>query len=111
MTAEFAIQYIAHRMKELGYGTNYLIRWRNLQIAPLDTLSIETGNDYYFLLHSATSLIIKSRFGEFNLNDPNLNELQYEHRGHLQIINPIALIQFVQFIQVIPNHRLKTHTP
>lgn len=111
MTAEFAIQYIAHRMRELGYGKDYLIRWRNFQIAPSETLTIETGNDYYFLLHNTTSLIIKSRFGEFNLNDTALNELQYEHRGRLQIVNPVALNQYVQFIQAIPTHRSKTNTP
>ena len=45
MKTEFALDYIPRRMCELGYGTNYITRWRHLQIDARSTLNIDADND------------------------------------------------------------------
>ncbi len=105
MTVEFALDFIPRRMRELGYGENYITRWRHLQIEGKGSLKIESNNEIYLLINPSNQVAVRSKIGNFDLGDPTINEMQYEHKGKIQIRNkqddaPL----FVLFIQVIPNH-------
>ncbi len=104
MTAEFAIDFIPRRMKELGYGADYLVRWRQFQVEMNSILDIDAQNEYYYLVNPGNNYEITSKFGVYNINDTSINELQFEHRGKIRIksFSPVPLL--INFIQVIPNH-------
>ena len=104
MTVEFAIAFIPNRMEELGYGKNYIIRWRNFQVAASETLSIDASNEYYLLINPANGIVVNSKSGVFDRTDASINEMQYEHKGKIQVKNTNPLSTLVLFIQVIPNH-------
>ena len=107
MNTEFALDFIPRRMEELGYGTNYITRWRHLQVDAVSTLKLDAENEYYYLIQPSSAIKVKSKFGQFNVNDPSINEMQYEHRGKIEISNLNKEPQLVLFIQVIPKHHLK----
>ena len=111
MTVGFAIDFIPRRMRELGHGDNYLTRWRNLQIDPLATLKIRADNEYYYLISRNASIMVSSKYGVYDRNNTNLSELQYEHRGFIQVKNQMDSPQFVLFIQVIPHTLQKLSQP
>ena len=104
MTIEFAIAFIPKRMEELGYGTNYIIRWRHFQVEANEVLLLDANNEYYLLINPTKGIEVSSKSGVFNLSDAAINEMQYEHKGKIQIKNNNTSIQLVLFIQVIPNH-------
>jgi hypothetical protein len=104
MTVEFALDYIPRRMRELGYGDNYITRWRHLQLDASSSIKIDSSNEYYILITPSSQVAVRSKLGVFDLTDIALNEMQYEHRGKIQIRNNTHEIQFILFIQVIPNH-------
>lgn len=107
MNTEFALDFIPRRMKELGYSRNYITRWRHLQIDAGSSLRIDAENEYYYLIQPDSNISVKSKFGLYNLNDPNINEMQYEHRGKILIENLTKESCLVLFIQVIPQHHFK----
>ncbi|WP_257574605.1 hypothetical protein [Hydrobacter penzbergensis] len=47
---------------------------------------------------------VESKMGLFDLSEENINELQYEHRGFLNITNLSALTSHLRMIQVIPKY-------
>jgi len=104
MTVEFALDFIPRRMRELGYNENYISRWRQLQVEGNTTLKIESPNEYYLLISPSALISVRSKFGVFDLSDASINEMQYEHRGKIEIKNSSPDPQLVLFIQVIPDH-------
>lgn len=104
MTVEFALDFIPRRMRELGYGENYITRWRHFQIDSNDILRIDSDNEIYLLISPTSQVAVRSKFGIFDLSDPTINEMQYEHKGKIQVKNKTADSLLVLFIQVIPNH-------
>ena len=112
MTAEFAIAFIPQRMKELGYGADYLVRWRQLQLDANGILDIDAQNEYYYLISPGDNIEVSSKFGVFNVSDATINELQFEHRGKIKIKSFSPSPLFITFIQVIPNHKAtRNNTP
>lgn len=104
MDTAFAIDFIPRRMYELGYGKNYITRWRHLQVDGNQVLKIDASNEYYFLIEPTQDFTVKSSLGTFDLKDTAINEQQYEHRGKIEIINDSRSPQLILFIQVIPKH-------
>lgn len=104
MTVEFALDYIPRRMKELGYGDNYITRWRHFQLDKGEVLQLEDNNEYYLLIDPHLKLQVKSKTGFFDMMDININEFQYEHKGKITVKNNAEEIITALFIQVIPNH-------
>jgi len=104
MTVAFAIARIPLMMEELGYGKNYIIRWRHFQLAAHEILSFDANNQYYLLIAPRYGISVKSNSGVYNYSDPSINEMQYEHKGKIQVNNNNTYPQLVLFIQVIPNH-------
>jgi len=108
MKTEFAIDYIPRRMRELGFNDNYLTRWRHFQIDPNGLLKIDADNEFLMLIEPDESLLVRSKFGVFDLRDTAINEMQYEHRGKIYVRNRNSEISLlVLFIQVIPTHQKK----
>ena len=87
MTVEFALDFIPRRMKELGYGDNYITRWRHFQLEKNQNLKIESPNEYYMLIKPDTHIAVKSKTGVFDYADEGINEMQYEHKGKIQVKN------------------------
>jgi hypothetical protein len=106
MTVEFALDYIPRRMQELGFGNNYLTRWRHFYIGPEATLNIDAANEFFMLITTSNNVKVKSKLGIYDLRDTGINEMQYEHRGKIEVtsLSP-AGYTLVLFIQVIPTHK------
>lgn len=105
MTVEFAIDHIPRRMRELGYGEDYITRWRHLQLAAGEEVVLNAYNEIYFLIEPASGTKVRSKKGVFDVTDGSINEMQYEHNGKIQILNSTKSSQLVLFIQAIPNHK------
>ena len=104
MTVPFALDFIPRRMRELGYDNNYMIRWRQLNLAGNETITILAYNEFYYLIKPNLDFRVQSKFGVNDLTDASVNEMQYEHRGKITVTNKSNTPQLVQFIQVIPAH-------
>lgn len=104
MTVAFALDFIPRRMKELGYGDEYITRWRHFQVEHGVILKLDASNEYYFLIYPPQGIVVRSKKGSFDVLDPLLNEMQYEHSGKIEVINTSGDNKMVLFIQVIPNH-------
>jgi hypothetical protein len=104
MTVAFALDYIPRRMQELGFGNDYLVRWRHIQVDKLNTVIINSGNDLFLLIDPVSGMKVKSKAGIFDLDDFSVNEMQYEHRGKIGVVNTGLFPLMALFIQVIPKH-------
>lgn len=105
MNTGFAIDYIPRRMRELGFYNNYITRWRHFQIDPGALLHIDADNEFFLLINPNRNISVRSKFGVFDLSDTAINEMQYEHRGKIDIQNNARTPIMVLFIQIIPNHK------
>jgi hypothetical protein len=105
MKTEFALQYIPQRMRELGIGTDYQVKWRHLQLDGLQSQTIYADNEFYYLIEPSIAFSVKSKMGAFDLGDTSITEMQYEHRGKLELHNKSIQPQLILFIQVTPNHK------
>ena len=105
MTINLAIEYIPRRMKELGVGNNYHLRFRHLVLQPGEQLEIPAFNQLFILVEEVSDISINSEFGAFDLSMGNTNEMHYEHQGQIKIKNYAVGINHVRFIQVIPKHK------
>ena len=105
MTINLAIEYIPRRMKELGYGRNYHLRFRHLVIPAGEKIEIDAYNQIYLLVEEAEDISIQSDSGIFDFSLANIDEFQYEHQGLINIENQSTQVRHVKFIQVIPHTR------
>lgn len=106
MTTEIALGYLKGRMYELGYGDKYYIRLRHFVLRPKESITINADVNMFLLIEPPTMVRVESSFGIHDLTVDNINELQYEHQGNIQVENYASRLQHVQFIQVI----IQTHT-
>ena len=104
MTTSLALEYIARRMKELGYDDKYSIQFRHFVLSSKAKLKVHAGNQLFILLEPSESIAVKSDTGVFDVTTENVNELHYEHRGEIRIRNYTIITQHARFIQVIPNN-------
>ena len=102
MTSQLAIEYIPKRMCELGYGSQYMIRLRHLVLKPNEIRQMSVHNQLMILIEPYCNVRIESTAGVFDLSEDFVNEMQYEHRGDIKIINYSFFINHVRLIQVIP---------
>jgi hypothetical protein len=104
MTITLALEYIPRRMKELGYGKKYYLRFRHMVLQPGEKIEIDAYNQFYILVDETDNLNVSSEFGEFDLSQNKTNEQLYEHQGQITVTNYSGSINHVRFIQVIPKH-------
>jgi hypothetical protein len=104
MNMAFALDYIPRRMKELGYGENYLTRYRQVSVSPGTPLIIEAYNQLLLFVDPLDGVIVQSKRGKLNLNDYSITEQQHEHNGKVTVTSGggYFLQPYVTFIQVIP---------
>lgn len=102
MTTGFAIDYIPKRMCELGHGSQYIVRYRHMVMQPKEERKINATNQMFLLIDPCGDLRVESTAGLYDMSEDQVNELNYEHRGEITVINQSIFISHVRFIQVIP---------
>lgn len=108
MNIAFALDYIPRRMKELGYGENYLTRYRHVRVEDKSSITINAYNQLLlFISPEGLNINIKSSRGIYNLSDYTINEQQHEHSGAVAISNNTGQDQYMVFVQVIPKNKTK----
>lgn len=105
MNIALALEYIPRRMNELGYGSNYYIRFRHFVLQPSEKLEIDAYNQFYILVEEINDASVQSDFGLFDIAEDKINEQTYEHQGEIKINNYSSRINHIRFIQVIPKHK------
>lgn len=97
-----AIEIAKGKMKELGIGDDYIIRYRHLRLDPKEERIIKGGNELFIFIYPYYNITIESKLGIYDLEDEGLNELQHVHRGTVIITNKSNIRLDAKFIQVIP---------
>jgi hypothetical protein len=88
----------------MGNGKNYLLRFRHLLLQGSETRELTAYNQVLILIEPANNIKIESDVGVYDLNESFANELQYEHRGRIKILNLSPVPTNVRFLQAIPNN-------
>lgn len=101
MTIALAQEYIRGRMAELGYEDKYYVRLRHFVLRPRETIAIHADVHLFLLIQPPVMVRVQSDYGIHDLTVDNINELQYEHKGLIEVENYASHTQHVQFIQVI----------
>ncbi|MBA2611313.1 MAG: hypothetical protein H0U95_05025 [Bacteroidetes bacterium] len=107
MNVALALEYIPRRMKELGYGTDYYIRFRHFVLQGNEKIEFDAYNQFFILVEEIADMSVQSDFGLFDIAEDKINEQTYEHQGSISINNYASHINHIRFIQVIPKHRFK----
>lgn len=102
MITQLAIEYIPRRMCELGQGTRYLMRFRHLVMQPKEERKLNTSTHIFLLVDPCGDIRVESDAGLYDLSEDQVNEMQYEHRGEITVLNYSIFSSHVKFIQVIP---------
>ncbi len=98
-----AIELARVTMKELGVGTAYTIRYRELQIPSFRKVELKASNELIILINPSIYLKAYSKSGIHNRRDDLINEQQYIHRGTTRLINENGQRSIhVKLLQVIP---------
>lgn len=107
MTEGLAIEIVEHKMRELGVGENYLLRYRHFQLEPGGKRVLKTLNHLFILLTPDVDSQVSSRNGVFDLKDTTAPEMQYLHNGEITLVNqnPKFFIS-IKFLQVIPTNKI-----
>ncbi|MBO9565546.1 MAG: hypothetical protein J7621_22405 [Niastella sp.] len=101
MTTALAQEYLRGRMAELGFADQYYIRLRHYVLRPKQVITIHADVHLFLLIQPPVMVRIQSDYGIYDLTVDNVNELQYEHQGLIEVENYSSHLQHVQFIQVI----------
>lgn len=104
MNIALALEYIPRRMKDLGYGSEYYLRFKHLVLQPSEQIEIAAGNQLFILVEETSDVRILSDFAFYDLTDSSTNEQDYEHQGTIQITNHASSVTHLRFIQVIPKN-------
>lgn len=107
MYLSFALDYIPRRMRELGFGENYAIRYRQIYIADSDTIKIEGENQLWIFIEPEGVLKIESQRGVYDMTDTAINIQQHEHAGKFTVTNNSGRAVHALFIQAIPGNLKK----
>lgn len=97
-----AIIIAEHKMKELGVGDNYILRFRHFRLDPNEVREIRGENHLYILTYPFYNIRVYSNAGVYDLEDTGANELQHIHKGRIRLENPTGSRIDAKFIQVIP---------
>ena len=107
MNLAFALDYIPRRMEEMGFGDNYITRYRHFLVENKTDMIINAHNQYWYFIEP-DGLTIESERGIYNMDDTAINMQQHEHSGKIKISNQVSgRDMWMLFIQVIPQHNFK----
>lgn len=104
MTTDLALEYIKRRTCELCYGDNYTLRVRHFVLQPYEQRIVDGHNQLFVLIEPYCDLRIESGAAIFDIAEQNINELEYEHRGDILLINQSMFHNHARLIQVVPNN-------
>ena len=80
--------YLLHRIAILyGKEVCFELKTKHLTIQPQETIVFNANNQVVFLHSSDSWLQVKSKAGEFNPSNPELNQNIVEHYGQVSIKN------------------------
>ncbi|MBN8865853.1 MAG: hypothetical protein J0H92_20940 [Sphingobacteriales bacterium] len=102
MTTDLALEYIRGRACELCYGKEYTIRFRHFVLQPHESRMIDGHNQFFILVEPYCLIRVESATAIFDLSEDKANELEYEHRGTIVLLNQSVFLNHARFIQVIP---------
>lgn len=103
MTEGLAIEIAKQKMLEFGIYENYLLRYRHFKVRTSEEITIKADNDLMLLITPDENIRVMSKSGIYNIQDNNLNEMQYVHSGTLKVKNQSSTLTIqVKFLQVIP---------
>lgn len=102
MNPAIAFEYIPGRMKALGYGNKYYLKFRHLLVESAYPIEIAAYNQLYILIHEPPDVRVDSDSGVFDTKVSNIDEMTYEHQGLIKISTDSVTVKAVKFIQVIP---------
>ena len=97
-----AIEIAESKMRELGVGEDYILRYRHLRLDPKEKRKLRGENHLYILISPEHEIKVASKAGIYDLSDTGINEIQYIHRGLILVENLVKMRVDVRFIQVIP---------
>jgi hypothetical protein len=104
MTIALALEYIPRRMRDLGLGSDYYLRFKHYVLQPGEKIEVQADNQFFILVDEVSDVSISSDFGFYDLTDPTTNEQSYEHQGTISISNYAQSSTHIRFIQVIPKN-------
>ncbi|MFO0357637.1 MAG: hypothetical protein ACK50A_11855 [Sphingobacteriaceae bacterium] len=107
MNTALALEYIPRRMRELGYGSDYYIRFKHFVLQPNEKMELDAYNQFFILVEEVADVRVESEFGLYDIAEDKINEQSYEHQGSITIHNCLSTINHIRFIQVIPKHKPK----
>ncbi len=107
MNTALALEYIPRRMRELGYGSDYYIRFKHFVLQPNEKMELNAYNQFFILVEEVADVRVESEFGLYDIAEDKINEQSYEHQGSITIHNCLSTINHIRFIQVIPKHKPK----
>jgi hypothetical protein len=99
MVPQVMNKYILKRLKELGHKISHM-RFRHLVLAPAEVRVISGRLQLFILAEAIENLRMKSEMAVFDLQDPAVNELQYEHQGTIVLTNYALNPLHVKLIQL-----------
>lgn len=103
MNAVLAIEVARCKMREMGHGDNYTLRVRTLFMTAGENRVLSGGTDLFILIEPFQYMMVQSKHGVFNLQNPENPEVEYIHSGKITITNLFEGSNFaVMFLQVIP---------
>lgn len=105
MNTALALEYIPRRMRELGYGSDYYIRFKHFVLQPNEKMELDAYNQFFILVEEVADVRVESEFGLYDIAEDKINEQTYEHQGTIIITNYATRINHIRFIQVIPKHK------
>lgn len=100
-----AIEIARCKMKELGIGKRYVLRYRHFRLDANESTTIKGENNLYILIEPSDLLRVSSKAGIYNMSDAGANELQHVHRGLIKVFNSASVRLDARFLQVIPLHK------
>ena len=103
MTEIMAIEMARCKMRELGHGKNYTLRYRAIFLEAGEVKTLDMGNDLMILTEVGSYQMVKSKAGIFNTTSPQSAEMQFVHTGKVTLTNLYegGKMGFT-FLQVIP---------
>jgi hypothetical protein len=101
MTVGFALEYIERTMCD----NEYVLNFRHLVLQPGEKRKLPAHNQIFLLIEPPCDARIESDTGVFDLSEDLSNELLYEHKGDITVVNHSIFINQVRFIQVIPKNK------
>jgi hypothetical protein len=100
MTEQLIMQFIPHRVKQLGF-TDYHLRYRDVLIGQGSSVIIPAYNGLYFIVDDPPQLVVESEYGIYDSTDSPVEENVHQHRGEIIVQNKGTRNRRIKFIQVI----------